>query len=448
MQKADIYHTRRSGFTLVETIVSLAILIIFFSAVTVIFNIVTRMIGESRVRAVGVSLATQKMEEIRNLPFESVGTQGGIPPGVLEQEESVEINSQTFLIRTTVVYIDDAFDGVVPTDLLPTDYKRVRVTVDWEGPFRPANPITLLTNVVPNGIESVVGGGTLFVSVINSLGEPVNDAQVRIVNTQVNPQIDLSINSNSSGTVLLPGAPVCNDCYQITVSKSGYTTERTYSVAEVANPLKPHGTVIEAQLTSLTFSLDQAAVLQIHTTGSRQSNYPSLAGVQFHLKGTKIIGYNASDQPVFKYDRAFSSGPGGRLTISDADPDTYEVTIPNPSSVDLAGTNPISPFPLTPGSTTSLRIVTTAATAHNLLVTIQNTADTPVATASATLSRSGFIATQSAGLADRGDFGQAFFSNLTAGTYSLTITHPDFKTATGSATVNQDSIKPMVIEPR
>jgi hypothetical protein len=74
-------------------------------------------------------LAQEKIEVVRNMPYENIGTVGGIPPGVLPQTETVTINNLAFEIKTTIVYIDDPFDGLSPDDLLPTDYKRVSIEI-------------------------------------------------------------------------------------------------------------------------------------------------------------------------------------------------------------------------------------------------------------------------------------------------------------------------------
>lgn len=418
----------------------------FFLVVVSTFQLVTDLVGESRVRLVATALAQERVEQVRNLEFDDVGTQGGIPPGVLEQVEVVSVNGQDFEVSTTVVFIDDPFDGQAPDDPISTDYKRVRVEVDWGGAFAAKTPVVMLTDVVPNGLESIAGGGTLFVNVINASGVPVANAQVSVENGAVDPAIDLETVSDNNGRVALPGAPTCVDCYEISVTKTGFTSDRTYSTTEVANPLKPHATVIEGEVTAITLSIDQAASLQVRTTGPRSANYPAFAGVQFRLTGSKIIGTNTLDEPVVKYDESHSSGPGGLLTISGLEWDTYEVYIPEPSSVDFAGSLPISPFSLLPGANVNLTVVTAPATPNNLLVAVQQISGSPIATASATISRPGFVATGSAGPAGVGDMGQVLFPSLSAGNYSVLVTHPDYQSATAAASVSGDSKQAIIME--
>jgi hypothetical protein len=107
---------------------------------------------------------------------------------------------------------------------------------------------------------------------------------------------------------------------------------------------------------------------------------------------------------------------------------------------------PISPFSLAPGQTANLTVVTAPSSANNLLVVVQNVADQPVATAAATIRLGSFVATKSAGPAGKGDHGQLLFSNLTAGTYSLSVAQTGYKNASASAQVTSDSKTSVVLE--
>lgn len=431
---------KNSGFSLIETLVALAVLSIFFAAIVVIFNFVTNLVGEARIRTLASALAAEKMEVIRNLDYELIGTQGGIPPGALLQNELITHNGREFLVKTNVVYIDDPYDNQVPIDLVGTDYKRVKIEVTWGGAFPSLRPVTFISNFVPNGVEGNQDGGTLVIHTINASGLPVPNADVTIVNDQVDPVINYTTTSNANGQVILPGAPICSACYKVTVTKSGHSSDRTYGTEEVINPLKPHGTVLQGEITELTFTLDLTAELRVLTTGRREINYPAFSGVQFRLKGSKTIGTNEFDEPVYKYDQAHSSGAGGQVTISGLEWDTYEIYIPNPSSIDLAGTNPISPLSLLPGQSLNLTIVTTAASGNNLLTIVQDASGTPIATATATLiGPNNYIATKSAGLAGKGDYGQMLFSNLNLGLYELWVEQDGYQQASASAYVNGDS---------
>jgi hypothetical protein len=397
---------------------------------------------------VATALATQKMEEVRNLPYNSVGTVGGIPIGSLLQEEIVPVNGQNYTVKFNVVYIDDPFDKLAPLDTVNADYKRVKVSVTWTGPFPSINPVTMITDVMPKGIESDAGGGTLQVNVINALGQAVPNATVNVVNTTVVPNINLQTLTDNNGLVTLPGAPACNDCYRVTATKSGYSTDRTYGTTEVTNPLKPHAGVLEDNVTALTLAIDQLASMGVTVTGSSEYNFPPLSGVQFTLIGSKLIGTDATDSGVLKFQRNYVSMGGGFVNISGLEWDIYNVSVPQGASVEFAGSNPISPISMLPGQNLGVKIVVTGATSNSLLVTIKDINNSPVATASAQITGpNDFIATKSAGLSVNGDYGQAFFPNLISGHYDLKVTQVGFQEATSSTEVDGNVTESLILQP-
>ena len=57
------------GFTLVEILVSLVILLILVVAFVPMFTFVAQAIASNKAKDVAIELATQKMEELRALPY-------------------------------------------------------------------------------------------------------------------------------------------------------------------------------------------------------------------------------------------------------------------------------------------------------------------------------------------------------------------------------------------
>lgn len=417
-----------------------------FAGVLVILQMLLASIGEARVRVVASSLAQERLETAKNLPFDDVGTVGGIPSGSLPQGEQVAVNGQTFSIATTVVYIDDVFDGLAPADPIPNDYKRVRVTVDWDGTFKPKTPQVMSTDVAPAGLEFIDDAGTLIVQVLTSQGLPLSNAEVHIQAPSVSPPVDLMTTTNVDGLVMLPGAPMCFECYAINVTKAGYSTDRTYTTAEVANPAKPQASVFEGQLTEISFVVDALSTLTVTTTRSRQANYALFPGVSFTLRGSKTIGTDVFDEPVYKYSQNFVTGALGQLVIPNLEWDSYSFILPLGSSIDIAGSKPLSSFPVAAGSNTPLTIVTTANNANSLLMTIMSSNDQLLPEASITLFSDGNpVATSSAGLVGKGDEGQAYFGGISSGSYDFLVSLTSFATATGSVSISGDVLETILL---
>ncbi|OGV92883.1 hypothetical protein A3B57_02795 [Microgenomates group bacterium RIFCSPLOWO2_01_FULL_47_10] len=434
------------GFTLLETLVASALLFMFLAGVLVILQILMRSVGEARLRLVASSLASERLETAKNLPYEVLGTVGGIPPGDLPQSETVTQNGQDFVVTTAVVYIDDGFDGVLPEDPIPNDYKRVRVTVTWAGVFQPKNPLVMATDVAPPGIESIANAGTLLIQVLDSAGLPVSTANVSIEASSLSPPIDLDTTSDADGRVMLPGAPECIECYRILVTKNAYSTDQTHVTAEVANPIKPQLSVFEGQLTQSSFAIDRFANLTVRATRSRQAGYATFPGVQFTLRGSKTIGTDTLANPVYKYQQNFITGGLGQVVLPNLEWDLYDLFLPTGSSIDIAGSVPLIPFPLLSGTSPTITIVTTANTANSLLFSVEDNADVLLPLASITLfDQSTPVATLSAGEAGKGDQGQAYFGGLSVQNYDFLVTLSGFTDATGSVTPVGDIYESIIL---
>ncbi len=432
---------------MVETLVALGVFGIFFAAVAFILQQVLTNIGESRLRTTALALGQTKMEIIRNLPYAQVGTVGGIPAGPVVQTESIMINSLSFSVKTSIIYVDDPFDGLTPADLVNNDYKRARVEVTWGGVYPSRQPVTLVTNIVPKGLETTAGGGTLFIQVYNSNGQSVSNAVVSIDNTITNPAIHTQVLTNANGLVILPGSPSCVTCYQVSVSKSGYSTDRTYASSEVTNPLQPMATVLEGQITQISFAIDTISTIVVNTV-SPGPGYGPVVNVLFTLKGSKVIGYDAQDNPVYKYQFNTNSG-GGTVSIPNIEWDTYLLDFTN-SAHNLAGSNPTVPLAVSPGTNTTIQAVVTAKTSSTLLVTVRDTTQQLLASAAAQLSNTqlNFDVTRFTAATGAADFGQAFFGSLSFNnTYDLKVTLPGYQEATASVSVATSSAETVTLSP-
>ncbi|MBI4708843.1 MAG: hypothetical protein HY764_01405 [Candidatus Portnoybacteria bacterium] len=258
-----------SGFTLIETLVGLFLVVIIFVGVFGMLRVSIQITAQSKARITATALANQKLELARNLTYINVGTIGGIPNGTIAEEEAIIRNGIVYTVKTTIVYIDDPFDNLSPSDPLATDYKRVKVKVSWAGSL--AGEVSLQTDIAPKGVETTGGGGIISVLVINASGERVPQANVHIENASAIPPINVSYQTDSQGRLFLPGAPACDGCYKITVSKTDYSSDRTYEVGELvrgvalSEPSKPLLGVLENEMSEISFSIDHLADKTIQT---------------------------------------------------------------------------------------------------------------------------------------------------------------------------------------
>lgn len=431
-------HTRLRGQTLISVLISLALFSILSHA---LFTLVTSSYSIStynRARTAAKHLAQEKMEEIRNMPYDTIGTVGGIPSGPILQNQTVPINSLNYIVKTSVIFIDDPFDQQVPYDLLPTDYKRVRIDVSWEGLAASGkNPVTLITDISPVGIETTSGGGTLSVLVFNANAEPLSQADVTITASATIPQINLTLKTDVNGRVILPGAPPCSTpCYQISVTKSGYSTDRTYTTTEVVNPAKPLMTVLVGQLSEASFAIDKISILSVYSFKDREDNFEILPNITFDIRGDKTIGTDADDNPVYKYEDSFSSGSSGHVLIPDLEWDNYTISVSPSSGWDISGANPLIPINVLPETAVDFKFALSTHTTDSVLISFTSPADQQIASVSARLfDDSGFEATASSGISPNPDFGQVFFSNLATKIYHLIATASGYLNFNGNIDV-------------
>ena len=262
--RAVSHAARYRGLTLVDVIVGSALAVIIFMGLFGLLRASLQISGLSKIKATATAVASSQIEYIRSLPYDDMGTQGGIPPGAIAQYASSTNGGLIFDVRTYIEYADDAADGLGAADTngIAADYKHLKVTVSYTvgGITR---TVTLVSNAAPKGIESIDGGGTLQVNVVNAVGAPVAGASVHIQNTDTSPTVDFTTFSDAYGIVYLPGAPTSTE-YHIGVSKTGYSSASTYA-RDVTNENPTPGflTVVEGSTTSSTFAIDLLASLII-----------------------------------------------------------------------------------------------------------------------------------------------------------------------------------------
>lgn len=396
------------GFTLIEVLVGLFVLVVAVLTIYSLFQMSLKALWESKAKITATQLANQKMEMARNLPYSLVGTIGGIPNGSIPATENISRNGINFIVNTTVVYIDDPFDGVqggTPDDILPIDYKRVRVEVSWTSTTGNKS-IVYLSDVSAKEIESVAGGGTLKILVFNASGQAVPQAQVHLVNTAVTPAINLTAETDDNGLLILPGSPAATNGYEISITKtdylSNYSTDQTYA-ATVANPMpeKRHASVFEGQQTSISFSIDRLSTLNAYV---EDENGTGLGYITFNLRGGKLIGHDALGNPIYKYDETKTTDGSGHLHLSNMEWDSYIFSMPAGASYNISETSPFQPFDLLPNTPTDINITLEPEDQFSVLVVVKDIDGNPITDVSLRLFDKNFVKDETATTTDAGQF--------------------------------------------
>lgn len=256
----------KRGMTLIDVLVGTAVVVTVFAGIFSLLRASAILSGTSASKATALAVASARLEELRSLPYDDIGTVGGIPAGDIAQEEVLVRNNIPFTVRTFISYYDDPKDGSGAADSngIETDYKRAKVTVTYY--VSPGvRTVSAVSTFAPPGIETTTGGGTLRVVVVDADGAAVSGAEVSVENPNVSPAIDVTTFTDFAGYALFPGAATSTG-YRITVTKSGWSTAKTYAQdATNQNPTPGHLTIAGGQTTTGTFAIDELASVLVRT---------------------------------------------------------------------------------------------------------------------------------------------------------------------------------------
>ena len=410
-------HSKSQGFSLIEVMFVIVILAMSIMALFALLNLALKIVWENKARAAATQLANQKLEIARNLPYDDVGTVGGVVPGTIPENETVFRNGINYNVYTNIVYVDDEFDGTwegLPPDNLGNDYKRVLVKVSWQSKFS-SSPVEFYTDIAPQGVETTLGGGTLVITVFDAAGAPVDNANVHIANDVVMPAVEMNTFTNLQGQLVLSGAKAALESYEITIYKDGYSTDSTYDTTiSLPTPDKPHLTVFEGQTTSASFSIDRLADMYIYV---KDVNELPLGDLTLHINGAKRIGLDGDGEPVLKFDEDRTSNASGVIDMSQIEWDSYEITIAVSSGYDIHEIDPPLPIELAPNDSKGINVKLEPIAANSLIAVVKDVEDAPVAGANVHVTNVlGYDNTLITGSA-----GQAFFTPLTSATTTIEV---------------------------
>lgn len=319
--KSMIKKNSHFGFSLVEAIIVAAVSTMVFGALFGSVRFALDLVASAQARLSAVSLANDRMESIRALSYNSVGTISGFPAGPIPQTSTTSLNSIEFYERVVIDYIDDPADGLGAADsnFIITDYKRVKVEYSWS--LRGATSTIFLTsNISPRSIETNVGGGAVRINVRDAASLPLAGIPVQLTNTTGTTTYYSFRFTNSSGEALFV-APAAAD-YNVVVGGSlGYSEERTYApTAIVPIPDRPPFAVLEADVSTLFFQIDQLSDITFVLKDDHTWDY-------YHESFASTAGISSSTNITID---------SGRLTLDDGGTGTY-------APVGIAYLTPLTP---------------------------------------------------------------------------------------------------------
>jgi prepilin-type N-terminal cleavage/methylation domain-containing protein len=352
---------QRKGFTLIEVLVDLMIISFVATAIIAAFMAGYNALSLSKAKISAVALANEKMEELRNMPYDDLATEnGGIyPPGELLDNEEVVRKNIRFNVHMTLSYVDDPFDGDAlgsipgkPVDIYPYDYKKARIEIYKIG--REPVLADISTNISAKAAETPSDTGILYLCVIDAENQPVAEATVTIVNTEVTPPVNMELETDESGCVMIPALPPDeHNNYHLVITKDGYSTDMTYPrTAQNPNQIQPDVNISVQQVTKVTLAIDKVSTLQINTVDLAGAPVPNLS---LHIEDSKEIQFNPT---TYKYSEDHSCDAFGQLTLTDMEWGDYKISI-NTDGYWVSSTFPVLPVHLSPDTALTVTVYVT-----------------------------------------------------------------------------------------
>jgi hypothetical protein len=445
----------KKGFMLIEGLT----VVFIFALVTVtfysVFSVGTRYIQDVKNRLGAVSVANERMEIVRNLKYDDIGTVGGSVSGSIPQDQDVIENNRPYHIHTGVFYVDDPFDGKGYADTVWfEDYKKVIMTISWSG-VNNYQEVELVSRFSPLGKEVPhPGDGILSVNIFSDQpgGAGIPNSRVQVVNSSTG--LNTYQETDSTGNATFMGSTVGNSIqgYQITVTKSGYETVNTMPPYPTTayNPIDVHASVVTGTMNVANIVQNELANIKISTV-----NYldEPIASATFHLVGGRKLGDSAISPfaPVYNLDQDSLTNASGEKLFSSISPGGYVFSLINSTLSDneIIHITPAAQFSLlSADGTLNVNVKLASKTATSLLVTVLNAIDdTPIVGSVAKLTNS--PEAYDAELETASD-GNVFFpvssDPFLPGSYHLKITADGFPENNSDITINANELKSVVIK--
>lgn len=334
--------TRKTqGYTIVELIIAMIIFTIVSAAIYGLLVVYLQSSSFAQLRAAGLSVAEDQIERLRSMSYNSLAVQGGsiTATAYIPAQQDVKRGSWAFTLKTDIQYVDDAYDGCfnygvspcrngppkvgLPKDTNPRDYKVAEVTVVNKNNGKVV--ATLSSYFVARIAEALSNTSSMIlVKVIDSTGNGVDGATVRIVNPSVTPAVDQTTTTDDNGTALFMDAtPDSSARYVITASKSGYSTLSTIAASGSLIPTYPNVNAIAQNVSSATLQINQISPtsLSIQTVDINGNPVPN---VPIDIKGG-IKLYTDTSNGSYSYTQSVTTDGSGLLMLSSLVPGDYFV---------------------------------------------------------------------------------------------------------------------------
>jgi len=381
MKSLSIFFQNTKAFTLLESIISIGIFVIFATAIYTSVQYVYKVVYSSRIQIIETAILNEQIEIIRNMDFLEVGIIGNeVQSGILTRTSTIIRDDVNFEIIRTIRYRDDPADGTAETgDIYPFDYKLIFLEVKCSSCLQ-TKPLTFSTYVADSFAESASSTGALFINVKDSNNNPVQGASVNVSSTEPTINIKRDDTTDNDGILRIYILPACYKCYKITVTKPGLTTDQTYSSDTFggSTPVNENVTINDQQVSNVFLQIDTPTSMTLKTVNRECISVPD---VNLTVNGGGIIANSST--VYYLNDIATTTNSSGENILDNLHWGEYNFAVNN---YNFVGSIPNQPLNILANSSQVANVVVTTSTVSSLSVLVlDNNTHLPISDAQVTL---------------------------------------------------------------
>jgi type II secretory pathway pseudopilin PulG len=341
---------KEDGFTIAELVIGMVVMGTFMLSVIGLFVALVSSSVTAKRKAVALSLATNQIEYLKLLPYDKLAVAGGSIPSTtpIPATKTDTLNNVTYTTTTSINYVDDAYDGCGPypnvtlknlycrnqpaptgapaTDLNPADYKVMKVVVkDPRGIVL----VTQDTQISARVAETSSTTGSVFVTVLDSNGNPVSGAIVTVANTTIVPVVNASDSTDANGVAIFYSLvpDITNNDYTVSATKTDFSSLSTLKASGSLSPTYGGINVFAQQSSSVTLTLNPKGPDSMLLEAVSTSGTP-LSGLKTYVKGG-YKKYVLTTDTQYYFDTLSptdvrpTTDSGGIIALSDLNPGPY-----------------------------------------------------------------------------------------------------------------------------
>lgn len=136
---------KREGFTLIESTIAIAVLMVGLWSVVQFFPFSLKVIGDSQNITVASNLVVAKIEEISSINYDSIST------GTIEVKAPISADPTSYLNNYQREVVVELIDSNFNTTVTDIGLKKITVTVFWISPIgkveKSTNSITVVSDI-------------------------------------------------------------------------------------------------------------------------------------------------------------------------------------------------------------------------------------------------------------------------------------------------------------